>query len=341
MAAPAAVLLVKAGLTAVVDERARNVVLSVIAAILLPFLLILTVLLCALSGAADHNVSAVLETFHGAVPSAGMPAEYRAYIREMRESFTDLDGVLEEIREMAEGEVDGCWVKAVFYSLFFGADQPRMNREDYRKFADCFVRYEEREDEDGNLYTVAIPVTDLEMVCGELSTVLGWPVTAEDKANARGIYALAKYGRAQSGDVPEGGDLLPGEALGDGSFAALMEEASRYIGKPYVWGGSTPETGFDCSGYVCWVYTKSGVYHLPRTSAQGIFDQCAVVSREEAQPGDLIFFTGTYASASPVSHVGILVGKNRMLHCGDPVGFARIDTPYWTSHYYAMGRLPG
>ena len=341
MAAPAAVLLVKAGLTTVVDERARNTVLSVIAAILIPFLLILMVLLCALSGAANHNVSAVLETFHGTVPSAGMPAEYRAYIREMQGSFTDLDGVLEEIREMAEGEVDGYRIKAVFYSLFFGADQPRMNREDYREFADCFVSYEEREDEEGNRYMVAVPVADPEMVYGELSNVLGRPVTAEDKANARRIYALVKYGQVQTDELPEGGGLLPGEALGDGSFAALMEEASRYIGKPYVWGGSTPETGFDCSGYVCWVYTQSGVYHLPRTSAQGIFDQCAVVSREEAQPGDLIFFTGTYASASPVSHVGIYVGENRMLHCGDPVGFARIDTPYWTSHYYAMGRLPG
>lgn len=341
MAAPAAVLLVKAGLAAAGDKRARNAVLSVAAAILLPFVLILMVLLCALSGTAQHNVSAVKETFHGGILSSGMPAEYRAYIRNMRDSFTDLDGVLEEINEIAEGEVDGYRVKAVFYSLFFGADQPRMNREDYREFADCFVRYEEREDEEGTLYTVAVPVTDLEMVYAELSAVLGRTVTAENRANAQRIYVLAKYGQIQPGEVPEGSGLLPGEALGDGSFTALMEEASKYIGRPYVWGGSTPETGFDCSGYVCWVYTQSGVYHLPRTSAQGIFDQCAVVSREEAQPGDLIFFTGTYASGSPVSHVGIYVGNQQMLHCGDPVGYARIDTPYWTSHYYAMGRLPG
>lgn len=91
---------------------------------------------------------------------------------------------------------------------------------------------------------------------------------------------------------------------------------TRYIGYPYVWGGSSPDTSFDCSGYICWVYTRSGVYHLSRTTAQGIYDQCAIVSREEARPGDLVFFTGTYASAGAVSHVGIYVGGSRMLHCG-------------------------
>ena len=135
--------------------------------------------------------------------------------------------------------------------------------------------------------------------------------------------------------------MLPGEAMGDGSFAALMAEATKYIGWPYVWGGSSPATSFDCSGYICWVYTKSGVYNLPRTTAQGIFDQCAVIPKEEAKPGDLIFFTGTYASASPVSHVVIYVGGNQMLHCGSPIGYAHIDSAYWSGHFYAMGRLPG
>ena len=107
--------------------------------------------------------------------------------------------------------------------------------------------------------------------------------------------------------------------MGDGSFSALMAEATRYIGYPYVWGGSSPDTSFDCSGYICWVYTRSGVYHLSRTTAQGIYDQCAIVSREEARPGDLVFFTGTYASAGAVSHVGIYVGGSRMLHCGSPI----------------------
>ena len=123
------------------------------------------------------------------------------------------------------------------------------------------------------------------------------------------------------------------------SFSALMAEATRYIGYPYVWGGSSPDTSFDCSGYICWVYTRSGVYHLSRTTAQGIYDQCAIVSREEARPGDLVFFTGTYASAGAVSHVGIYVGGSRMLHCGSPIGYADLTSPYWNSHLYAFGRL--
>lgn len=258
------------------------------------------------------------------------------HIEKIRESFSCLDDVLSGINEIAEeGEVDAYRVKAVFYSLFFGADQFRMDGGDYQRFADCFVTYEEREDEEGETYTVAIPIPDMETVYGNLASELGEAVTVEDRTNAGRIYTLAKYG-----NVPAGSGLPPGAAMGDGSFQALYAEASRYIGYPYVWGGSSPSTSFDCSGYVCWVYTQSGVYSLPRTTAQGIYDQCAVVARDEAKSGDLAFFTGTYASATPVSHVGIYVGQNRMLHCGSPIGFADLTSQYWSGHYYAMGRLP-
>ena len=132
---------------------------------------------------------------------------------------------------------------------------------------------------------------------------------------------------------------IPGEALSDPSFAALMAEATKYIGYPYVWGGSSPSTSFDCSGFVCWVYTASGVHNLPRTTAQGIYNQCAIIPSSEAKPGDIIFFTGTYDSPGPVSHVGIYVGDNKMLHCGDPIQYADITSAYWTQHFYAFGRL--
>ena len=132
---------------------------------------------------------------------------------------------------------------------------------------------------------------------------------------------------------------IPGEALSDPSFAALMAEATKYIGYPYVWGGSSPSTSFDCSGFVCWVYTASGVHNLPRTTAQGIYNQCAIIPSSEAKPGDIIFFTGTYDSGVPVSHVGIYVGDNKMLHCGDPIQYADITSSYWTQHFYAFGRL--
>ena len=130
-------------------------------------------------------------------------------------------------------------------------------------------------------------------------------------ANAQRIYTVAVYGPA----VP--GGMAAGSAMGDGSYQALLTEATKYIGFPYQWGGSNPQTSFDCSGYICWIYTQSGTYQLPRTSAQGIFDQCAVIAREEAKPGDLVFFTKTYASSTPVSHVGLYIGGNQMLHCGD------------------------
>lgn len=110
---------------------------------------------------------------------------------------------------------------------------------------------------------------------------------------------------------------IPPEALNDPDFAALIAEAEKYLGYPYVWGGSSPSTSFDCSGFVCWVLDKSGVYSMSRTTAQGIFNQCAKIPPAEARPGDIIFFTGTYDSAGPVSHVGIYVGGGMMIHCGN------------------------
>ena len=131
---------------------------------------------------------------------------------------------------------------------------------------------------------------------------------------------------------------VPGEALSDPAFAALITEAEKYLGYPYVWGGSSPSTSFDCSGFVCWVYTHSGVHNLPRTTANGILGQCARVSRADARPGDLIFFQGTY-NTSGASHVGIYVGDGMMVHCGNPISYASIDTPYWRQHFLTFGRF--
>lgn len=120
----------------------------------------------------------------------------------------------------------------------------------------------------------------------------------------------------------------------------VFAEGEKYLGFPYVWGGSTPETSFDCSGFVCWTYTHSGVYNLPRTTAQGIYDQCKKISESEARPGDLIFFKGTYyAPNEPVTHIGIYAGDGKMLHCGNPIQYTSTQTAYWKSHFYAYGRL--
>lgn len=143
------------------------------------------------------------------------------------------------------------------------------------------------------------------------------------------------------GETPGGlpGNAIPPDAYDDASVQALMEEAAKYLGFPYVWGGSSPSTSFDCSGFVCWTFTNSGVHNLPRTTAQGIYDQCTPVSASDAKAGDIIFFTGTYNSAGAVSHVGIYCGNGTMIHCGDPISYASINSSYWQSHFYAFGRL--
>lgn len=143
------------------------------------------------------------------------------------------------------------------------------------------------------------------------------------------------------GETPGGlpGNAIPPDAYDDASVQALMEEAAKYLGFPYVWGGSNPSTSFDCSGFVCWVFTNSGVHNLPRTTAQGIYDQCTPVSASDAKAGDIIFFTGTYNSAGAVSHVGIYCGNGTMIHCGDPISYASINSSYWQSHFYSFGRL--
>jgi murein DD-endopeptidase MepM/ murein hydrolase activator NlpD len=146
------------------------------------------------------------------------------------------------------------------------------------------------------------------------------------------------YGEVASGSGSDG-NIIPPDAYDDEQVQKLMEEAAKYLGYPYVWGGSSPSTSFDCSGYVCWVFTNSGVHNLPRTTAQGIYDQCTKVSVSEAKAGDIIFFTGTYASAGPVSHVGIYCGNGMMIHCGDPIKYASINSSYWQSHFYSFGRL--
>ena len=162
-----------------------------------------------------------------------------------------------------------------------------------------------------------------------------YTATLSLKGNKPYLFGSDIYANESAGEDYD----IPGEALADPDFAALIAEAEKYLGFPYVWGGSSPSTSFDCSGFVCYVYTHSGVHNLPRTTAQGIYNQCAHIPMSEAKPGDIIFFTGTYNSPGPVSHVGIYVGNNMMIHCGSPIQYARTDSSYWSQHFYAIGRL--
>ena len=132
---------------------------------------------------------------------------------------------------------------------------------------------------------------------------------------------------------------IPPEALDDEVFAAIIKEAEKYLGYPYIWGGSSPSTSFDCSGFVSWVINHSG-WDVGRLGAQGLCNICTPVSSANVKPGDLVFFTGTYDTPG-VSHVGIYVGNNMMIHCGDPISYANLNSNYWQSHFYRYGRLSG
>ncbi len=189
---------------------------------------------------------------------------------------------------------------------------------------------------------VTLTNKNIETLAGELLTPEQkemFDIYMETKGNKPDVF-----GDDYAAGTPGGGEYtdyeIPPEALSDERFAAMIAEAEKYLGYPYVWGGSSPSTSFDCSGFVCWVINHSGVGSVGRTTAQGIFNYTTPIAPSEAKPGDIIFFTGTYDSGSAVSHVGIYVGNGMMIHCGNPISYASVNTPYWQSHFYSYGRLP-
>ena len=188
---------------------------------------------------------------------------------------------------------------------------------------------------------VTLTNKNIETLAGELLTPEQkemFDIYMETKGNKPDIFGedyAATPGGGQYTDYE-----IPPEALSDERFAAMIAKAEKYLGYPYVWGGSSPSTSFDCSGFVCWVINHSGAGSVGRTTAQGIFNYTTPIAPSEAKPGDIIFFTGTYDSGSAVSHVGIYVGNGMMIHCGNPISYASVNTPYWQSHFYSYGRLP-
>lgn len=155
--------------------------------------------------------------------------------------------------------------------------------------------------------------------------------------NRPDLFPSSTYPNASTVKKPTEYDIPP-EAMADTRFAAMMTEAKKYIGYPYVWGGSSPKTSFDCSGYVSWVINHSG-WNVGRLGAQGLCNICTPVSPSDAKPGDLVFFEHTY-DTDGVTHVGIYVGNGMMLAAGDPIGYSNLNTSYWQSHFYTFGRLP-
>ena len=214
------------------------------------------------------------------------------------------------------------------------------------------VRYrtETRTDSEGNDYDVEVPynyyICYVTLENADLShlpvSLMGeaqlsrYAIYMSTLGNRPDLFPDSPYVNRYITGQPDGGYEVPPEYLDDETFAAILTEAEKYIGYPYVWGGSSPATSFDCSGFVSWVINHSG-WNVGRLGAQGLYNICTPVG--SPRPGDLVFFKGTYNTPG-VSHVGIYVGDGRMLHCGDPIGYANLNTSYWQSHFYAYGRLP-
>ena len=215
------------------------------------------------------------------------------------------------------------------------------------------IRYrtETSTDSEGNEYEEEVPYTYY--ICNvtlENRDLSHLPVSLMDE-EALSLYAayMQTLGNRPdlfpSGSYPNASTIkeptyyeIPPEALKDEAFAAMIAEAEKYVGFPYVWGGSSPSTSFDCSGFISWVVNHSG-WNVGRQTAQGLYSLCTPVSPEQARPGDLVFFVGTYDTAG-LSHVGLYVGNSVMLHCGDPISYTNLNSSYWQQHFYCYGRLP-
>ena len=215
------------------------------------------------------------------------------------------------------------------------------------------IRYrtETRTDSEGNEYDVEVPYTyyicNVKLVNNDLSH-LPVSIMGEDELSMYAAYMQTLGNRPDlfpTGSYPNASTVkeptyyeIPPEALEDETFAAMIAEADKYVGYPYVWGGSSPSTSFDCSGFISWVLNHSG-WSVGRQTAQGLYNICTPVTAGQTKPGDLVFFVGTYDTPG-VSHVGLYVGNSVMLHCGDPISYTNLNSSYWQSHLYCYGRLP-
>lgn len=331
----------KAAAAVLSDERIRKTIGWTIAAILSPLIFTIVLICSLLSGTANHNNTAVELCFHGGTIPGSMPVNYREYIGDMRNSFTLIDSAISTVNaQMEDGDsLDAYRVKAIFYSLFFGAESP--SRLEHRKYVDCFVAYEERtrtvENEDGTTseetYTVAVPITSLPAIYNNIRTLFGEAITYEDQANASEIYYRALYGTAapiESDDSAMWEDWIPDQL--DGFFSDLPAgetgvEAVRLglsrLGDPYSQEKRGQGSYTDCSYLVQWVYKKLGI-NLPGTAAaQGKYcvDNGLTISKSSLAPGDLVFWShkpnGRFMN---ITHVGIYAGDGKVVDASSSKG---------------------
>lgn len=337
------------------------------------FLLLIVMIFTGLSSCAailQGGVSSVLGTSYTAEDEAirEVEADYKELEKDLREEIADIESDypdydeyqyhLDEIghnpfalasyltaklydytRQEAQAELQALFEKQ--YTLTLREEIQTRYRTESTTDPDTGETTTEEVPYDYYILHVTLTNKNIETLAGELLTPEQkemFDIYMETKGNKPDIFGedyAATPGGGQYTDYE-----IPPEALSDERFAAMIAEAEKYLGYPYVWGGSSPSTSFDCSGFVCWVINHSGAGSVGRTTAQGIFNYTTPIAPSEAKPGDIIFFTGTYDSGSAVSHVGIYVGNGMMIHCGNPISYASVNTPYWQQHFYANGRLP-
>ena len=291
--------------------------------------------------AAYSGMEAELQNYLDSYESAHDYDEYHFDLDEIEHDPYVLISILSVLHE---GEWTLSQVEGSLQTLF---DRQYILTEDV--VVEVRYRTESRTDSEGNSYTVEVPYNyyicyvtlenrnlshlPLEMMNEEQMS--RYSLYMSTLGNRPDLFPESAYVGKYITNPPAGYDV-PGEYLDDETFAAMLTEAEKYLGYPYVWGGSSPATSFDCSGFVSWVINHSG-WNVGRLGAQGLYNICTPTSNPK--PGDLVFFVGTYDTAG-VSHCGIYVGDGMMIHCGDPIQYANLNTSYWQSHFYAYGRLP-
>lgn len=334
MADPATITLItRAAIAAATDKRTWKIIGVIIAALLTPVILSIVVILSLLSATAEHNNEAIDLAFHGGAISSQVPAEYANRIQQMRDSFSELDIAIEEVNAGLEsGTLDDIRVKAVFYSLFFGAAPPSMDSDAYRSFVDCFVKYETRSDS-----TVAIPLISLAEIYTNLEHTLGRKISREDQINASEIYYRILYG----GDIRTEGDdfgtwpnwqpQLTAEQLQDlyhnlpeGEVGAdIVRTALTRLGDPYSQAKRGQNNYTDCSYLTLWCYAQFDI-SIPGTAAtQGKFcvENGLTIAKEDLVPGDLIFWSYKYnGQFMNITHVGIYAGEGKVIDASSSRG---------------------
>ena len=288
---------------------------------------------------------------------SGMEAELQAYLdnyestHDYDEYHFDLDSIEHDpyvlisiLSVLHEGAWTADQVQGTLETLF---DRQYILTEDV--VVEVRYRTESRTDSEGNSYTVEVPynyyicyvtlenknLSHLPLEIMSEEQMARYALYMSTLGNRPDLFLESAYVEKYITNPPADYDV-PEKYLDDETFAAILEEAEKYLGYPYVWGGSSPATSFDCSGFVSWVINHSG-WNVGRLGAQGLYNICTPTSAP--RPGDLVFFVGTYDTAG-VSHCGIYVGDGMMIHCGDPIQYANLNTSYWQSHFYAYGRLP-